>query len=174
MSITVSDSEVLKIKPSLIWFTIYWINLFAVSMLGICLGVLWLVTKIFAIPMEYVTIVIVIIILTIVSIVLIQFLREYVFISWEIEEEKIVIRKGVISRAIDFVELYRVVDYEVKTNIVYDMFNIYNLFIYSGDRNTPSLLLYGIDEHKDILEIIRRRVELCKKKRGVYEITNRP
>ena len=40
------------------------------------------------------------------------------------------------------------------------------------DRNSPKLDLIGIRCGNDIVAIIRERVEINKRKKGIYEITN--
>jgi hypothetical protein len=48
-----------------------------------------------------------------------------------------------------------------------------NVTILSGDKTLPKLKLIGIRSNLRILEDIRMRVEYNKKKRSIYEITNR-
>ena len=42
----------------------------------------------------------------------------------------------------------------------------------STDRNTPRLDLIGIRRRNDIVAVIRERVEINKRKKGIYEIAN--
>lgn len=44
--------------------------------------------------------------------------------------------------------------------------------ILSMDRNTPRLDLIGIRRREDIVSVIRERVEINKRNKGIYEITN--
>lgn len=46
--------------------------------------------------------------------------------------------------------------------------------IYSGDKNNSKVNLVGIRESEDIVSAIRLRVEVNKRIKGVYELTNRP
>ena len=48
-----------------------------------------------------------------------------------------------------------------------------NIYIYSGDKSTPELLMNGLKANSDIIQTIRNRVEEQKKKKGIYEFTNR-
>lgn len=41
------------------------------------------------------------------------------------------------------------------------------------DRTNPQLDIYGVKEKLDVVKIIRERVEYNKRRKGIYEITNR-
>ncbi|GAE18130.1 hypothetical protein JCM6294_988 [Bacteroides pyogenes DSM 20611 = JCM 6294] len=47
------------------------------------------------------------------------------------------------------------------------------VWIFSGDRTNPKLDIYGIRENIDVVNIVRTRVEYNKRRKGIYEITNR-
>ncbi|MDM8242860.1 PH domain-containing protein [Phocaeicola barnesiae] len=94
--------------------------------------------------------------------------------KWIITEEQIKIYKGIFNRTINYIELYRVFDYEVKQNMILAAFHIKNIYIHSGDRSTPLLEMYGIHcKGVDYISVIRDRVELQKHKKSIYEFTNR-
>lgn len=94
-------------------------------------------------------------------------------LTYKIDGERLMIQRGVFSIDRDFIELYRVVDYEERSTFLQRVFGIKNVSIYSGDRTMPKLEMVGITSDLDIIYIIRKQVEKCKKERGVYEITNR-
>lgn len=94
-------------------------------------------------------------------------------ITYRIDEERLMIQRGVFTVDRDYIELYRVVDYDESSSVLQRMFGIKNVSIYSGDRTMPKLEMIGISSDMDIITIIRKKVEKCKKERGVYEITNR-
>lgn len=81
--------------------------------------------------------------------------------------------EGVFTRDEDYIELYRVVDFAERKNILQQLLGLKTVTILSGDRTTPRLNLQGIDEGMDIVAIIRERVEYIKTKKPIYEITNR-
>ena len=45
--------------------------------------------------------------------------------------------------------------------------------VYSGDRMTPKLDIYGVEYRTNLVGHIRERVETNKQRKGIYEITNR-
>lgn len=100
---------------------------------------------------------------------ILQIIRtEYVITS-----EQIIVLHGVISHSTDYVELYRVVDYKQHRSLWQQILGLKTVTIYSGDRNNPILNMIGIKESVDIVAEIRMRVEYNKKRKSIYEITNR-
>ncbi len=81
--------------------------------------------------------------------------------------------EGVFTRDEDYVELYRVVDFAERRNLLQQVFGLKTVTIFSGDRTTPKLCLQGIRSDLDIVALIRERVEYNKTQKPVYEITNR-
>lgn len=87
--------------------------------------------------------------------------------------EQIIFLHGVFFHSTDYVELYRVIDYQQSRNLAQQLFGLKTVTIFSGDRNNSRLDLIGIKASYDIVSEIRCRVEFNKKKKGIYEITNR-
>lgn len=92
--------------------------------------------------------------------------------KWIITDEQIKIYKGVLSKSINYIELYRVYDYEEKQSFIQSLINNTNIYIYSGDKSTPELLMNGLKANSGIIQIIRNRVEEQKRKKSIYEFTN--
>ena len=84
-------------------------------------------------------------------------------IRYRIDAEQLVCEHGLLRRKVDYMELYRIVDFEEYQSLPQQL---------STDRNTPRLDLIGIRRGDDIVPLIRERVELNKQKKGIYEITN--
>lgn len=89
-----------------------------------------------------------------------------------VTDEQLIIEHGVLSRSSDYIELYRVVDFGERRNIMEQIFGLKTVSIYSGDRTNPRLDIYGIKEHADVVGIIRERVNYNKTIRHIYEFTN--
>ena len=81
--------------------------------------------------------------------------------------------EGVFTRDEDYIELYRVVDFAERRNLLQQLFGIKTVTIMSGDRTTPKVSLQGVNESTDLVTIIRERVEYIKTRKPIYEITNR-
>ena len=90
-----------------------------------------------------------------------------------ITSEQLIIQHGVLSRTSDYIELYRVVDFSENRDILEQLFGLKTVWIFSGDRTNPKLDIYGIRENINVVNIVRTRVEYNKRRKGIYEITNR-
>lgn len=93
--------------------------------------------------------------------------------TFTIGEEMLVYEHGVLVRTRDYVELYRVIDYRERRTAMQQLFGLKTVTIISGDRSTPWLDVEGIDEKTDMVMFIRKLVEINKRRKGIYEITNR-
>jgi uncharacterized membrane protein YdbT with pleckstrin-like domain len=95
------------------------------------------------------------------------------FTTWKVTEDNIQIIRGVFYKKTDYIELYRVVDYQETQTLIQQLLRNKTVRVHSGDRTTPILLLYGIDYNIRLVDQLRERVEMQKKKHGIYEVTNR-
>ena len=94
-------------------------------------------------------------------------------VEYIVTGEQIIYLHGVLSHSTDYMELYRVIDYQQHRSLMQQMAGLKTVIIYSGDRNTPVMHLIGMREQMDVVYEIRQRVEYNKTMRHVYEITNR-
>ena len=92
---------------------------------------------------------------------------------YHITGEQLIYEHGVITRSSDYVELYRVVDFAERSNLLQQLCGVKTVSVHSGDRTTPRLDIIGMDIKKDLVLVIRGRVELNKRRKGICEITNR-
>ena len=90
-----------------------------------------------------------------------------------VSSEQLIIQHGVFTSNNNYVELYRIVDYDERRNFIQQLVGLKTVTIYSGDRTTPHLDIIGVPVDFDLVAIIRERVEYNKQRKGVYEITNR-
>ena len=79
---------------------------------------------------------------------------------------------GVMSLRRDYVEMYRIVDYDETRSVMERLFGIKTVTVYSGDRTAPELKIRGVKDSLDLVSAIRERVEYNKQRKGVREITN--
>lgn len=93
-------------------------------------------------------------------------------IRYRIGEEQLVSEHGIIRRKVDYMELYRIVDFQEHQSLMQQLCGLKTVCIFSMDRSTPRLDLVGIRRGDDIVTLIRERVETNKRKKGIYEITN--
>ena len=93
-------------------------------------------------------------------------------IRYRVGEEQLVSEHGIFIRRVDYMELYRIVDFQEHQSLLQQICGLKTVRILSMDRNTPRLDLIGVRCGNDIVAIIRERVEINKRKKGIYEITN--
>ena len=93
-------------------------------------------------------------------------------IRYSIGTEQIVSEHGILCRKVDYMELYRIVDFQEHQSLLQQLCGLKTVRILSMDRNTPRLDLIGIRRREDIVSVIRERVEINKRNKGIYEITN--
>ena len=106
---------------------------------------------------------------------LLVLLYRYIYLrrmSYRISTEQLVSEHGIICRKVDYMELYRIMDFQEHQSLLQQLCGLKTVRILSTDRNTPRLDLIGIRKRDDIVPAIRERVEINKRKKGIYEITN--
>jgi uncharacterized membrane protein YdbT with pleckstrin-like domain len=94
-------------------------------------------------------------------------------IRYVVTEEHLVFLHGVFQHSTDYMELYRVVDYQQNRSLLQQLLGLKTVTILSGDRNMGRLDIIGVREDENIVSEIRKRVEYNKRMKSIYEITNR-
>lgn len=104
--------------------------------------------------------------------IIVDYLKKIVFQSWEINQEQIVSKKGVLFQTTDYLELYRIYDYSIKKNILQQIFKVSNITIHSTDKTHGILKINNVSSKINIVDILRKRVEHVKREKRILEITN--
>ena len=94
-------------------------------------------------------------------------------IRYHIGSEQLICEHGVFQRSENYMELYRVVDFAEHQTLMQQLCGLKSVTVLSMDRTTPKLDMTGISKSYDVVSVIRTRVEMNKRRKGVYEITNR-
>jgi uncharacterized membrane protein YdbT with pleckstrin-like domain len=92
--------------------------------------------------------------------------------KYEVTEERLIVRRGIISKSIDEIELYRVKDVRIDFSIINQLAGIGRITISSSDETTRDgdLVLAGIERARERRETLRRLVDTARQKRRVREI----
>lgn len=92
--------------------------------------------------------------------------------KYEITEERLIIRRGIVSKSIDEIELYRIKDVRMDFSLINQLAGIGRLTICSSDETTRDgdLVIAGIDRAQERRETLRRLVDAARQKRRVREI----
>lgn len=91
--------------------------------------------------------------------------------SYELKSERFRFRSGVLNKTIDDLELYRVVDYRIEQPLLLRFFRKSNVILVTSDATHPTFVIEAIDDAESLIDLLRARVEECKTKRMVREIT---
>jgi uncharacterized membrane protein YdbT with pleckstrin-like domain len=91
---------------------------------------------------------------------------------YEITEERLIIHRGIVSKSIDEIELYRIKDIRIDFSLINQLAGIGRLSIASSDETTRSgdLVIAGIERAQERRETLRRLVDAARQKRSVREI----
>ena len=94
-------------------------------------------------------------------------------IEYIVTGEQIIYLHGVLMHQTDYMERYRVVDYQQHRSLLQQLTGLKTITIMSGDRNLPSLDIIGVEADEEVVQEIRIRVEYNKQMKHIHEITNR-
>jgi uncharacterized membrane protein YdbT with pleckstrin-like domain len=92
--------------------------------------------------------------------------------KYEVTEERLIIRRGIIFKSVDEIELYRIKDVRINFSLLNQMAGIGNITISSSDETTREgdLVIPEIQTAQDRREHLRRLVDTARQKRRVREI----
>lgn len=104
-------------------------------------------------------------------IVLIKWI-ENIATTYEITEDRLVLRRGIFVKSIDEVELYRVKDVRLDFTLINQWANIGTITVTSSDETTRDapLVIRDVDDANGRRENLRRLVEAARQKRRVREL----
>lgn len=90
-----------------------------------------------------------------------------------VTDEILIYEYGVFNKRLEYIELYRIIDFRETISFEQTMLGIKSVTLLSGDRTTPRLIIPGIDRQYPLVPTIRERVEATKQRKRIYEFTNR-
>ncbi|WP_299578026.1 PH domain-containing protein [uncultured Sunxiuqinia sp.] len=91
-------------------------------------------------------------------------------IRYEITAEELQFHSGILSRKHEYIELYRVKDFQVQRPLIYRIFGLGNLLIYTSDKTTPVLKMAAIRNPRTIYKTLRDLVEQNRREKHVFEV----
>lgn len=92
--------------------------------------------------------------------------------TYEVSEDRLVLRKGIFVKSLDEIELYRVKDVRLDFTLINQWAGIGTITISSSDETTRAapLVLRDIENAHDRREKLRTLVDAARQKRRVREI----
>ena len=90
--------------------------------------------------------------------------------NYQLTEERLITKKGILSREIDEMELYRVKDYQINSPFFQRIFSLGTIVLDTSDKSDPFLSLNAVKNPEKIRDMLRTQVEALRLKKGVREI----
>jgi len=92
--------------------------------------------------------------------------------KFEVTEERLIIRRGIIAKSVDEIELYRVKDVRINFSIINQIAGIGSISISSSDETTRDgdLVIRDVERAQARREELRRLVDTARQKRRVREV----
>ena len=92
--------------------------------------------------------------------------------SYEITDQRLIIRRGILFKTIDEIELYRIKDVRLGYSLLNQMTDIGTITRTSSDRTTAGgeFILRDIPMARDRREGLRKLVDRARQRRGVREM----
>src|SRR5687768_17493873 len=92
--------------------------------------------------------------------------------TFEVTEERLIIRRGIIFKSVDEIELYRVKDVRLDFTLLNQWAGIGTLRVSSSDETTAAgdLVIPYVEEAEQRRETLRRLVDAARQRRRVREI----
>lgn len=104
-------------------------------------------------------------------IILVQWIRN-LGVTYELTEDRLILRKGIFVKSIDEIELYRVKDVRMDFTLVNQWAGIGTISVDSSDETTRAgaLVIPHIERAAERREELRRLVDAARQKRRVREL----
>ena len=92
--------------------------------------------------------------------------------SYEITDQRLIIRRGILFKTIDEIELYRIKDVRLGYSLLNQMTDIGTIILTSTDRTTSGgeFILRDIPMARDRREGLRKLVDRARQRYGVREL----
>lgn len=92
--------------------------------------------------------------------------------TWKIKitDQRLIEEKGVLSRVIDQLELYRVKDIRIEQPFFLRLVGLSNVILKTSDRTNAIVMIPAVANGKELRDILRLAVETRRNEKNVREI----
>ena len=92
--------------------------------------------------------------------------------TYELTEDRLILRKGIINKSVDEIELYRVKDVRIAFSLIAQWAGIGTITLISSDETTGSqpLVIPDVERGPERREKLRELVNAARRLRGVREV----
>ena len=92
------------------------------------------------------------------------------FTVYEVTDQRIKLKTGILNQEIDECELYRIRDYKIVKPFFQRIFGLGKIELVTSDRSNSIINLKGIKDPENLYNLIRDNVEKIRQKTGTREI----
>lgn len=85
--------------------------------------------------------------------------------------ERLIIKKGIMVRTEDEIELYRVIDVVASANLFQRLMGVGTIYVKSTDQ-TGNVKITSISDASSVRNTIRTSAEICKTRKGTLRVLN--
>lgn len=92
--------------------------------------------------------------------------------AYEVTDQRLIVRRGLLMKSIDEIELYRIKDVRVDFSVINQLVDIGTITLTSTDRTTgdTNFVLRDVPAARTRREGLRKLVDRARQRRGVREI----
>ena len=90
--------------------------------------------------------------------------------KYKLTTERLRVTDGILSKKTEDLELYRVRDITLEKPFVYRLYSKGNIRLITSDHSSPNAMLMAVPEPEELMELIRKHVEICRDRKRVREI----
>jgi len=88
--------------------------------------------------------------------------------EYKLTTQRFFLKKGLIAKHLEELELYRVKDVTVNQGIIQRILGFGSVTILSTDDSTPKIVMHGIAKPMEVKELIRKTYRVARKKERVH------
>lgn len=84
--------------------------------------------------------------------------------EYELTSQRLITRRGVLSRNTDEMELYQIRDYRLREPFYLRLFGLSNIELSTDDRSDPLLTIPAVPNGKQLIRLLRDHVEQARQR----------
>ncbi|HEY8375622.1 MAG TPA: PH domain-containing protein [Nannocystis sp.] len=87
---------------------------------------------------------------------------QHITTRYKVTRRRVEFQKGVITRRLDSLELWRVLDVRYEQSIIDRIFDNAKIVLIGTDQTHPTLVLHGLPGHRQLFERLREAVQFAR------------
>jgi len=91
---------------------------------------------------------------------------------YTLTDEQLISCYGVFARERNYMELYKIIDFQERRTFLQLLSGLKTITIISGDRTSRKIVIRGIRSKENIVQELRQRVMYNRQRMNIYELAN--